>query len=180
MAPQAIFLNFLAFFSKILAENHIFGVFCCAFSLVFFKILRKMAKIKAKNKKLCQKKTKTAPKAPLRAKICGIRTNMSPSTKKRDSKRLAAPKEVQISNAIASLRKKFPYKKHFGRQKVYDELKGELSMGVISRMLSPKRGRVFKGRNKEYPKLVKKHWEIYGGMLGMNTASRISRKASYC
>jgi len=146
-----------------------------------------MAKTKAKTAKLRQKKASTCQKKPLRAKICGVRTNLSKWTQNRDKKRLASPNEVLVAKAISAMREKWPHTKHFGRQKVYNFLKGKLSMGVIARLLSPKRARAFQGKDKVYSETVKRHWEEAVLMraagcfvdLSQNTACRVSRKQNW-
>lgn len=145
-----------------------------------------MAKTKATAAKTRRKLTPRASKMPLRAKICGVRSDKSRMTLWRDKNRPATKNEVLVAKAIAALRKKHPRKKHFGRKKVHDHLKGKLSMKAVARLLSPKRGRVFEGRDRVYPESVKQYWKSLSHMSmteiiehSQNSNCRVSRKADW-
>jgi len=147
-----------------------------------------MAKTKAKKAKMSRKPSKKPSKTPLRRTICGIRHGASKSTQWRDATRKPTKNEVLVAKAIEELRKLDPHKKHFGRSKVHTQLKGKLSMDVVRRLLSKKRGRVFPGRDKVFPDAIKSHWKEAAKMrengefieLSQNTCCRVSRKANWC
>jgi len=149
-----------------------------------------MGKTAAKKPNVGRKTAKKRQKDILRSAICGVRPEKSRMTKWRDRTKVATEKEVLVANAIVALRKKEPRKKHFGRVKVFNYLKGALSMHAVERLLSGKSGRVFEGRNKQLSVEAKRFraWvaekkEIggieYVNHLSQNSNCRISRKSDY-